>query len=94
MCGTTTKTEGEVGAVNMFKPAPSNSLLTVPRRLFCCYLLSGFGVRVSMTFHLTCDHINFIFSLVWVADWPLAANSVDHLFSLYFDYLLVKLFPV
>ena len=34
------------------------SLLTVPRRLFCCgSLLSFFGVRVSVTFHLTCAHI-------------------------------------
>ena len=27
-----------------------------------------FGVRVSVTFHLTFVHI--IFSLVWVAEWP------------------------
>ena len=30
--------------------------------------LPGFGVRVSVTFHLTCVHINF--SSVWVAEWP------------------------
>ena len=27
-----------------------------------------FGVRVSVTFHLTCVHI--IFNSVWVAEWP------------------------
>ena len=34
-------------------------------------------------------HVNF--SSVWVAEWPpfggKAAHSVDHMFSLYFDYL-------
>ena len=48
-----------------------------------------FGVRVSVTFHLMCVH--FIFSSVSVAEWPpfweIAAHSVDHMFSLYFDYL-------
>ena len=42
-----------------------------------------------MTFHLTCVHI--IFSSVSVAEWPpyveIDAHSVDHMFSLYFDYL-------
>ena len=43
-----------------------------------------------MTFHLTCVHISF--SSVSVAEWPpffleIAAHSVDHMFSLYFDYL-------
>ena len=42
-----------------------------------------------MTFHLTCVHI--IFSSVWVAEWlpfiEIAAQSVDPMFSLYFDYL-------
>ena len=34
--------------------APSNSLLTVPRRYFCCgSMLPVFGVRVLVTFHLT-----------------------------------------
>ena len=38
--------------------APRSSLLTVPRRKFyCCYLLPVFGVRASVTFHLTCVHI-------------------------------------
>ena len=48
-----------------------------------------------MTFHLTCVHI--IFSSVSVAEWPpfgIAAHSVDHMFSLYFDYLQYYLFPV
>ena len=26
--------------------------------------------------------------------WDIAAHSVDHMFSLYFDYLLFNLFPV
>ena len=43
-----------------------------------------FGVRVSMTFHLTCVHI--IFSSVSTF-WEIAAHSVDYVFSLYFDYL-------
>ena len=35
----------------------SLTLLTVPRRYFCCGpLLSIFGVRVSVTFHLMCVH--------------------------------------
>ena len=52
----------------MFK-LPSNSLLTIPRRWFCCgSLLPVFGVRVSVPFHIMCVHI--IFSLVWVAEWP------------------------
>ena len=40
----------------------------------------------------------FIFCSVSVAEWPpfykIAANSVDHMFSLYFDFLQYKLFPV
>ena len=40
--------------------APGNSLLTIPRRKFCCgSLLPDFGVRDSVTFHLTCVHIIF-----------------------------------
>ena len=72
--------------------SPSNSLLTVPRRWFChCgSLLPVFGVRVSVTFHFTCVHI--IFSSAWVVEWPpfageIAAHSVDHMFSLHFDFL-------
>ena len=49
-----------------------------------------------MTFHLSCVHI--IFGSVWVAEWPpfgeKTAHSVDHMFSLNFDYLYFKLFPV
>ena len=30
--------------------------------------MACFGVRVSVTFHLTCVHI--ISNLVWVAEWP------------------------
>ena len=64
---TTSETEGEVGAVNMLK-SPSNSLLIVPRRKFCCgSLLHVFGVRVSVAFHLMCVHI--IFGSVLVAEW-------------------------
>ena len=43
-----------------------------------------------MTFHFTCVHI--ISSSVWVTEWPpfgkKAAHSVDHMFSLFVDYLL------
>ena len=42
-----------------------------------------------MTFNLTCVHI--MFSSLGVAEWPpleeIAAHSVDHMFTLYFDYL-------
>ena len=42
-----------------------------------------------MTFHLMCGHI--ISSSVSVAEWPpfgvIAAHLVDHIFSMYFDYL-------
>ena len=46
-----------------------------------------------MTFHLTCDHIIWLVndSSVSVAErpvtfWEIAAYSIDHVFSLYFDY--------
>ena len=43
-----------------------------------------------MKFHLTCFRI--IFSSVSVAEWSpfweIAVHSADHMFSLYFDYLL------
>ena len=69
---------------------PSISVLTVLRRYLCCgSLLPVFGVRFSVTFHLTCVHI--IFSSVLVSEWPtfceIAAHSVDPMFSLHFDYL-------
>ena len=43
-----------------------------------------------MTFHLMCVHL--IFSSVSVAEWPpfgkqLLTRFLDHVFSLYFDYL-------
>ena len=54
---TTSETEGEVVHVKLVS-APNNSLLTVPRREFCCgSLLPVFGVRFLVTFHLTCVHI-------------------------------------
>ena len=43
-----------------------------------------------MTFYLTFVHI--IFSSVSVAEWEIAAHSVDHMFSLYLDYLYYQLF--
>ena len=54
--------------------APSNSLLTVRRGEFCCsYQLSVFGVRVSVTFHLTCVHI--ILGLFGLLSGHLFGNS-------------------
>ena len=54
---TTSETEGEVVHIKLVQ-VPSNSLLTVPMRKFCCgSLLPVLGVRVSMTFQLTCVHI-------------------------------------
>ena len=61
---TTSKTEGEVGAVKLVK-APQTGL---KRLLYCGSLLPVFFVRVSVTFHLMCVHI--IFSSVSVAEWP------------------------
>ena len=68
-------------------------------------MLSGFGFRVSVKFHrmfvniifIFESHIKYYFSSVCVAEWePFGrdAHSVGHIFSLYFDYLLFKLFPV
>ena len=70
----------------------SNSLLTVPRRLFCCgSMLPVFGVRVSVTFRRMCVHIILVlFRLLSGHLLEKAAHSVGHmtsLFSLYFDYL-------
>ena len=50
----------------------------------CLFLVS------SVNFHLMC--VLIIFSLAWVAEWwvtfgEIAAHSVDHMFSLYFDCL-------
>ena len=84
------RNEGDADAVNMFMSS-STSLMTVPRRYFCCgSLFPVFGVRVSVTFHLTCMCVHIIFSSVWVAEWPsfwkkLLTRLV--MFSLYFDYL-------
>ena len=59
---TTADIEGNVVHVKLVK-APSNSLLTVPRRPFCRgSLLPVFSVRCSVTFHLKCVHILFKFS--------------------------------
>ena len=69
---TTSETEGEVVHAKLVYPPPTHthsySLLTFQRRLFCCgSLLPSLGVRLSVTFHLTCVHI--IFSSVSVAEW-------------------------
>ena len=46
---------------NLLDDSRSDSLLTVPRRQFCCgSLLHVFGVRVSLKFHLTCVHLILI----------------------------------
>ena len=60
MLCTTSEAEGEVRPLKLVYPPPANTstLLTVPRRQFCCgSLLPGFGVRVSVTFHLMFVHI-------------------------------------
>ena len=58
-------------------------------------LLHVFGVRVSETFHLTCVHIILVrFGLLVTTFCEIAAHSVDHVFSLYFDYLYFSSFPV
>ena len=48
-----------------------------------------FGVKVSVMFHFM--FVNYTFSSVWDAEWPLfgeiAARLVSNLFSLYFVYL-------
>ena len=54
---------------NFLKNARKIVLLTLFLKIsFIVFLLPVFGVRVSVTFHLTCVHN--IFSLVWVAEWP------------------------
>ena len=41
-----------------------------------------------MTFHLMCVHIILVqFGCCVATFWEIAAHSVDHMFSLYFDYL-------
>ena len=48
------------------------------------------GVRVSLTIHLICVYIIFaLFGLMMLSGhlFERAAHSVDHMFSLYFDYL-------
>ena len=85
---TTSETKREVGAVKHVDP-PCYSLLTVPRRYFCCgSVLPFFGVRVSVTFHLTCVQIILVrFGLLSGHLLGIVAHSVGHMFSLYFDYL-------
>ena len=65
--------EWTFGATNLAMKRLS-SLLTVPRRQFCCgSLLPVFGVSVSVTFHLLC--VNIILSSVSVAGGHLLRNS-------------------
>ena len=48
-----------------------------------------------MTFHLTCVHIILVrFGLLSGHLWEIATHSVNLMFSLSFDYLLFKSFPV
>ena len=48
--------------------------------------VTGFGVRVSLMFHLM--FVYYTFGSVWVAIfWEIAARSVGHMFSLSFVYL-------
>ena len=59
---------------------------------FVCCLghrgLPDFGVRVSVTFHLTCVHVILVrFGLLSGTVWEIAADSIGHMLSLYFDYL-------
>ena len=46
----------------------SNSCLKIAYLQTCCFSVTCFGVRVSVTFHFMCVYI--IFSSVWVAEWP------------------------
>ena len=56
---TTSETEGEVVHVNYIKPPPPHLFITDrSNAIVCCgYLLPVLGVRVSVTFHLTCVYI-------------------------------------
>ena len=50
-----------------------------------------------MTFHLTRVFILFLVRFGLLDGrlfWEIAAHSVDHILSLYFDFLWVRLFPV
>ena len=56
----TSETEGEVVHVNYIKPPPQLFITDRSNAIVCCgYLLPVLGVRVSVTFHLTCVHIIF-----------------------------------
>ena len=67
-------------------------LSNISGRFICCGSLSPVLVSVLVTFHVVFLH--FIFSSVYVVEWP-TFQSVDHnIIFLYFDYLLFKLFPV
>ena len=69
--------------------APSNSLLTVPRRQFCRgSLLSVFGVTCSATFHRTCVHIYF--SSVSADDWPPFGKSLLIRLTIWFSFVFVN----
>ena len=58
MCCTTSETEGAV----VYFITDRSKAVVLSWFSFAC-----FGVRVSVTFHLTCVHLNF--SSVWVAEW-------------------------
>ena len=60
---TTADIEGKVGPVKLVFQGGS----------FVVVYVACFGVRVSVTFHLTCVHI--IFSSVLVAEWPPLGSS-------------------
>ena len=69
----TSEAEGEDVRLKLVS-TPGNLLMTVPRWQFCCGpLLPGFGVKVSVTFHLTFVHIIFI--SVWVAECHLLGKN-------------------
>ena len=54
---------------------------------------SGIGVRVSVTFHLTCVHIILVrFGLLSGHLWEMAAHSVDHMFLFVFCLLVILVF--
>ena len=66
---TTSETEGEVVYVKLVEVPPQEFITDRSKAVVLLWIsVACFGVRVSVTFHLTCVH--FIFCPVWVAEWP------------------------
>ena len=85
----TSETEGEVRPVKLVEAAPHYFITDRTKAVVMLWSsVACFDVRISVTFHLIFVFI-FQFGLgCCVATFlDKAAHSVDHIFSLYFEYL-------